>query len=181
MIRSSVPPQAATRSWLLRDPRLLELFCSGPVGDRICDHFTDYVPGGDRDGDHGRRDDDGEARGAKEPTTRAIVLGCRMPARICDASTRGTTANSMPTKDAFIKGYYDGYDSGRADFRQMQSGEKQSYDAGYRYGRQDYRQRRNPNYTRYADRFDPPSEPYFRRDYQDGYSSSRLRCNRRAS
>jgi hypothetical protein len=74
---------------------------------------------------------------------------------------------------AFIEGYYDGYDSGRADFSQMQSGEKQSYDAGYRYGRQDYQQRRNPNYTRYADRFDPPSEPYFRRGYEDGYSSSR--------
>jgi hypothetical protein len=40
-------------------------------------------------------------------------------------------------QDAFIEGYYDGYDSGRADFSQMQSGEKQSYDAGYRYGRQD--------------------------------------------
>jgi hypothetical protein len=96
-----------------------------------------------------------------------------MPARICDAPTRGTTVNSMPTKGAFIEGYYDGYDSGRADFSQMQSGEKQSYDAGYRYGRQDYQQRRNPNYTRYADRFDTPSEPYFRRDYEDGYSSSR--------
>jgi hypothetical protein len=45
----------------------------------------------------------------------------------------------------------------------MQSGEKQSYDPGYRYGRQDYQERRNPNYTRYADRFDPPPEPYFRR------------------
>jgi hypothetical protein len=37
-------------------------------------------------------------------------------------------------QDAFIEGYYDGYDSGRADFSQMQLGEKQSYDAGYRYG-----------------------------------------------
>jgi hypothetical protein len=66
------------------------------------------------------------------------------------------------------RGYYDGYDSCRADFSQMQSGEKQSYDAGYRYGRQDYQERRNPNYTRYADRFDPPPEPYFRRGYEDG-------------
>jgi hypothetical protein len=82
---------------------------------------------------------------------------------------------------AFIEGYYNGYGSGRADFSQMQSGEKQSYDAGYRYGRQDYQQRRNPNYTRYADRFDPLSEPYFRRGYEDGYSSSRWRWNRRAS
>jgi hypothetical protein len=33
----------------------------------------------------------------KEPSTKAIVLECRMPARPCDAPTPGTKVNSMPT------------------------------------------------------------------------------------
>jgi hypothetical protein len=127
-----------------------------------------------RDHDHGRRDDDGEARGEKGAYHQGYSFGVQdARARLRRSYARHKGQFDPDKQDAFIEGYYDGYDGGRADFSGMQSGEKQSYDAGFRFGRQDYQERRTPNYTRYADRFDPPSEPYFRRGYEDGYSSQR--------
>ena len=76
-------------------------------------------------------------------------------------------------EEAFIDGYYDGYDSARPDTNVMRSEEKDSYDAAYRLGQKDYREGKEPSYMRYADRFDPRSEPFFRRGYADGYYSSR--------
>jgi hypothetical protein len=153
--------------WQLWRPieKYAEKFRLSPVAD---------VPGGDSDRDHGRRDDDGEARGEKGAYHQGYSFGVQdARAHLRRSYERHKGQFDADKQDAFIEGYYDGYDSGRTDFSQMQSGEKQSYDAGYRYGRQDYQQTRNPNYTRYADRFDPRSEPYFRRGYEDGYSSSR--------
>lgn len=76
-------------------------------------------------------------------------------------------------EEAFIEGYYDGYDSGRPDTTSMRPAEKENYDEGYRAGKQDYLEGRKPNYMRHARRFDLRSEPYFRRGYEDGYYSAR--------
>jgi hypothetical protein len=76
-------------------------------------------------------------------------------------------------EDAFIEGYYDGYDAARPDTNVMRAEEKDSYNDAYRLGQKDYRDGREPSYTRYADRFDPRSEPFFRRGYADGYYSAR--------
>jgi Ricin-type beta-trefoil lectin domain-like len=76
-------------------------------------------------------------------------------------------------EEAFIEGYYDGYDSARPDTNVMRGEEKDSYDDAYRLGQKDYRDGREPSYVRYADRFDPRSEPFFRRGYADGYYSAR--------
>jgi hypothetical protein len=76
-------------------------------------------------------------------------------------------------EEAFIEGYYDGYDAARPDTSVMRSDEKDSYDDAYRLGQKDYREGREPNYMRYADRFDPRFEPFFRRGYADGYYSAR--------
>lgn len=74
---------------------------------------------------------------------------------------------------AFIEGYCDGYDAARPDTSVMRSEEKDSYDDAYRLGQKDYREGREPNYARYADRFNPRFEPFFRRGYADGYYSAR--------
>ncbi len=76
-------------------------------------------------------------------------------------------------EESFIEGYYDGYDAARPDTTVMRSDEKDLYDAAYRSGQSDYRGGREPNYSRYSDRFDSRSEPFFRRGYTDGYYSSR--------
>lgn len=76
-------------------------------------------------------------------------------------------------EQAFIEGYYDGYDRGRADTTTFRAVEKDCYDDGYRAGRQDYQQGQKSNYTRYAGRFDLRLEPFFRRGYADGYYSDR--------
>jgi hypothetical protein len=132
------------------------------------------VPGGDRGRDHGDHDNDGEARGEKGAYHQGYSFGVQdARAHLRRSYARHKGQFDPDKQDAFIEGYYDGYDSGRADFGQMQASEKQSYDAGYRYGRQDYQERKNPNYMRYADRFDDRSEPYFRRGYEDGFSVQR--------
>jgi hypothetical protein len=76
-------------------------------------------------------------------------------------------------EEAFIEGYYDGYDAARPETNVMRGEEKDSYDDGYRLGQKDYREGREPNYARYVDRFDPRVEPFFRRGYADGYYSAR--------
>jgi hypothetical protein len=76
-------------------------------------------------------------------------------------------------EEAFIEGYYDGYDAARPDTNVMRADEKDSYDDAFRLGQKDYRDGREPSYMRYADRFDPRSEPFFRRGYADGYYSAR--------
>jgi len=81
--------------------------------------------------------------------------------------------NWKVVQEAFIEGYYDGYDAARPDTNVMRAEEKDSYDDAYRLGQKDYRDGREPSYTRYAGRFDPRSEPFFRRGYADGYYSAR--------
>jgi len=76
-------------------------------------------------------------------------------------------------EEAFIEGYYDGYDAARPETNVMRAEEKDSYDDAYRLGQKDYREGREPNYARYTDRFDPRFEPFFRRGYADGYYSAR--------
>lgn len=76
-------------------------------------------------------------------------------------------------EEAFIEGYYDGYDTGRPDTSTMRPAEKDYYDDGFRRGKQDYQEGRRPNYMRHAGSFDPRSEPFFRRGYEDGYYSAR--------
>jgi hypothetical protein len=76
-------------------------------------------------------------------------------------------------EQAFIEGYYDGYDAARPDTNVMGEEEKESYDDAYRLGQKDYREGREPNYARYGDRFAPRFEPFFRRGYADGYYSAR--------
>ncbi len=76
-------------------------------------------------------------------------------------------------EEAFIEGYYDGYDAARPETNVMRGDEKDSYDDAYQLGQKDYREGREPNYARYADRFDPRFEPFFRRGYADGYYSTR--------
>jgi hypothetical protein len=76
-------------------------------------------------------------------------------------------------EEAFIEGYYDGYDAARPDTNVMRSEEKESYDNAYRLGQKDYREGKEPSYMRYADRFDARFEPFFRRGYADGYYSAR--------
>jgi hypothetical protein len=76
-------------------------------------------------------------------------------------------------EEAFIEGYYDGYDAARPETNVMRGDERDSYDDAYRLGQNDYREGREPNYARYADRFNPRSEPFFRRGYSDGYYSAR--------
>ena len=75
-------------------------------------------------------------------------------------------------EEAFIEGYYDGYDNGREGSSRMRDTDRDPYDAGYRLGRQDSQESRRPDYMRYADRFDPRSEPFFRRGYADGYHAA---------
>jgi len=76
-------------------------------------------------------------------------------------------------EEAFIEGYYDGYDNGRGEKTMMRGMESNAYDEGYRRGRQDNQEGRRSNYTRYSERFDSRSEPSFRRGYEDGYYSAR--------
>jgi hypothetical protein len=132
------------------------------------------APAGNRDRDPRDRDSDGEARGEKGAYHEGYSFGVQdARAHLRRSYARHKGQYDPDKQDAFIEGYYDGYDSGRADFSQMQSAEKQSYDSGYRFGREDYQERRNPNYTRYAERFDDRTEAYFRRGYEDGFSSPR--------
>ncbi len=105
-------------------------------------------------------------------------LGFRLGVEDFKAQLRRTYARHKGEYDpqwevAFIEGYYDGYDTGRADTGRMRVTEKDIYDSGSRMGQQDYRDGKRPDYTRYADRFDSRSEPFFRRGYEDGYFSSR--------
>jgi len=44
-------------------------------------------------------------------------------------------------EEAFIEGYYDGYDAARPDTNVMRAEEKDSYDDAYRLGQKDYRGR----------------------------------------
>lgn len=80
---------------------------------------------------------------------------------------------SLQWEEAFIEGYYDGYDAARPETNVMRSEEKSSYDDAYRLGQKDYRESREPNYARYTDRVDSRFEPFFRRGYADGYYSAR--------
>jgi hypothetical protein len=146
----------------------------GPARDR-----DDRPAGFDRDGrgDAGRGDtgrgDTGSAE--KETYHQGYSLGMEdAQAHLRRSYARHKGQYNPERQDAFVEGYYDGYDSGRTDTNEMmQPMEKQSYDLGYRFGRQDYQQRNSPNYTRYADRFDTRSEPYFRRGYESGYNPAR--------
>ncbi|HET8925673.1 MAG TPA: RICIN domain-containing protein [Candidatus Acidoferrum sp.] len=109
---------------------------------------------------------------------RAYVLGYRFgvedyKARLHRTYARHVDQVSPQWQQAFIEGYYDGYDAARPDTSVMRSEEKDSYDDAFRLGQKDYREGREPNYTRYADRFDPRFEPFFRRGYADGYYSAR--------
>ncbi len=129
---------------------------------------------GDRDGnfDHDGRGDIG--KGEKGTYHLGYSLGVEdARARLRRSYARHKGQYNAEWSDAFIEGYYDGYDSGRTDTTQMQSIEKQSYDLGYRFGRQDFQAEKSPNYTRYADRYDAQAEPYFRRGYEDAYYSAR--------
>jgi len=74
-----------------------------------------------------------------------------------------------PWEEAFIEGYYDGYDNGRDTSSRMRDTDRDPYDSGYRIGRRDAQESRRPDYRRYADSFDPRTEPFFRRGYADGY------------
>jgi hypothetical protein len=74
-------------------------------------------------------------------------------------------------EEAFIEGYYDGYDAGRTDTNTMRREEKESYDQGFRLGQEDFRAGRRPEYGRHRDRFDSNSDAFFRRGYDDGYYS----------
>jgi hypothetical protein len=94
-------------------------------------------------------------------------------ARLRRSYARHRGQYSPQWEEAFIDGYYDGYDSARPDTNVMRSEEKESYDGAYRLGQKDYREGKEPNYMRYADRFDPRFEPFFRRGYADGYYSAR--------
>jgi hypothetical protein len=75
-------------------------------------------------------------------------------------------------EEVFIEGYYDGYDNGHDGSVRLRDSERGSYDAGYRLGRQDAHEGRRQDYTRYVDRFDPGSEPLFRRGYTDGFHAA---------
>lgn len=75
-------------------------------------------------------------------------------------------------EEAFIEGYYDGYDDGRDGSSRMRDSDRGFYDAGYRLGREDAIEGRRQDYTRYIDRFDPRSEPLFRRGYTDGFHAA---------
>ena len=55
----------------------------------------------------------------------------------------------------------------------MAGEEKESYDEGYRIGQRDNREGKESNYMRYAERFSPRFENFFRRGYSDGYYSAR--------
>ncbi|MGH9775463.1 MAG: RICIN domain-containing protein [Candidatus Acidiferrales bacterium] len=120
-------------------------------------------------GNPAERSDEMDERGSYQ-------LGYSMGVEDYKAQLRRTYARhkgrySPEWEEAFIEGYYDGYDSGRGDTSGMRPAEKDAYDSGYRMGRQDYQEGRKPNYTHYADRFDPRNEPFFRRGYGDGYYS----------
>jgi hypothetical protein len=119
--------------------------------------------------------------GADRPVTgekRAYERGYRAGAEDLQARLRRTYVRhkgqyNPQWEEAFIEGYYDGYDAARPDTNVMRGEEKNSYDDAYRLGQKDYRDGREPSYMRYADHFDPRSEPFFRRGYADGYYSAR--------
>jgi hypothetical protein len=119
--------------------------------------------------------------GADGPVTeekRSYDRGYHMGADDFKARVRRTYARhkgqyNQQWEEAFIEGYYDGYDAARPDTNVMRAEEKDSYDDAYRLGQKDYRDGREPSYMRYADRFNPRFEPFFRRGYADGYYSAR--------
>lgn len=136
------------------------------------------APRRDRDDDRDRdRDRDrAEANWTGEKST--YDLGYSLGVQDARAQLRRTFARhrgqyDRQWEDAFIEGYYDGYDNGRTDLTAMRGEEKGSYNAGFRRGRQDSDQGRKPNFMRYSNEFDQRSEPFFRRGYEDGYYKSR--------
>jgi Ricin-type beta-trefoil lectin domain-like len=132
----------------------------------------------DRDRDRDKDNDDrrGEGNWAGEKST--YHLGYSLGVQDSRAQLRRTFARHRGEYDrqweeAFIEGYYDGYDNGRTDVSLMRDEEKEIYNAGFRRGRQDFDQGKKPNFMRYADQFDQRSEPFFRRGYEDGYYRGR--------
>jgi hypothetical protein len=142
--------------------------------DRYAEKFRLLLLAGPSGPERGDRDLDGEGKGEKGAYHHGYSFGVEdAQAHLRRSYARHKGQYNAEWEEAFIEGYYDGYDNGRTDTAGMQATEKQSYDLGYRFGRQDYEGKKNPNYTRYADRFDARSEPYFRRGYEDGYHSAR--------
>ena len=137
------------------------------ISARVPENPNTY--GADR-ADRGDRPDRDEKR-AYERGYRFGVEDFR--ARLRRTYSRHVEQLSPQWQQAFIEGYYDGYDAARPDTSVMRSEEKDSYDDAFRLGQRDYREGREPNYTRYADHFDPRFEPFFRRGYADGYYSAR--------
>jgi hypothetical protein len=122
--------------------------------------------------------DDDRRRGNGGEEKRAYYRGYKFGVEDFKARLRRTYARHKDDVDPqwetpFIEGYYDGYDAVRPDTSVMRPDEKRSYDDAYRMGQNDYRDGREPNYSRFSDRFDSRSEPFFRRGYHDGYYSAR--------
>ena len=132
------------------------------------------APRRDRDGDRDRGKDDrrgeGNWTGEKRTYDQGYSLGVQdAKAHLRRTFTRHRGEYDRQWEEAFIEGYYDGYDNGRTDTSVMRDEERESYNAGLRRGRQDYEQGKKPNFMRYADQFDQRSEPFFRRGYEDAY------------
>src|SRR5258708_34787932 len=122
--------------------------------------------------------DDDRRRGKISEEKRAYDRGYKFGVEDFKARMRRTYARhkgdyNSQWEESFIEGYYDGYDAARPDTTVMRSDEKDLYDAAYRSGQSDYRGGREPHYSRYSDRFDSRSEPFFPRGSTDGYYSSR--------
>jgi hypothetical protein len=135
------------------------------------------VYGGDRDRERDRdrdRDRDSNVSDEKRSYDRGYHFGAEdFKARQRRTYARHKGQYNPQWEQAFIEGYYDGYDAARPDTNVMGEEEKESYDDAYRLGQKDHREGREPNYARYADRFAPRFEPFFRRGYADGFYSSR--------
>ena len=131
---------------------------------------------GDRDHDRDRNDGRGEDNwtGEKRTYDLGYSLGLQdARAQLRRTFTRHRGEYDRQWEDAFIEGYYDGYDNGRTDTSSMRDDERESYNAGFRRGRDDAQQGKKANFMRYSDQFDQHSEPFFRRGYEDGYYKSR--------
>ncbi len=122
--------------------------------------------------------DDDRRRGKVSEEKRAYDRGYKFGVEDFKGRLRRTYARhkgdyNPQWEESFVEGYYDGYDAARPDTTVMRSEEKNFYDAAYRLGQNDCRDGREPNYSRFSDRFDSRSEPFFRRGYHDGYYSAR--------
>jgi len=149
------------KPWSHNNQKFRLIWVSGPVPRP----FGDRYEGRDRDVRDGRDE--------KSSYDLGYSLGIQdFRAQLRRSYARHKGEYNPQGEEAFIEGYYDGYDAGRTDNSWMRPAEKGSYDEGYRLGLQDQREGRKPNYMHYADRFDASSEPQFRKGYADGYYST---------